>query len=76
MFSMDLTLNFHEWSRQNFFLQHQFIIKQTSDENKEKCQLGHYYMIQYQVFWTNVIRIVRQTVKRITKKILEVKDLT
>ena len=27
---------FHEWPRQNFSLQYQYNIKQTSDENKEK----------------------------------------
>ena len=31
---------FHEWPRQNFSSQYQYNIKQTSDENKEKYQLG------------------------------------
>ena len=38
-----LTLKPHEWPRQNFSWQHQYNIKQTSDENKEKDQLGDYY---------------------------------
>ena len=37
-------------------------IKQTSDENKEKCKLGDYQLIQYQILQTNIIRIVWQTV--------------
>ena len=32
--------NSHEWPRKNFSLQYQYNIKQTSDENKEKYQLG------------------------------------
>ena len=50
-------------------------IKQTSDENKEKCKLGDYQLIQYQILQTNIIRIVWQTVRRITNKILGVKGL-
>ena len=34
--------NSHKWPRQNFPLQYQYNIKQTSDENKEKLQLGDY----------------------------------
>ena len=30
------------WPRQNFSLQYQFDIRQKSDENKEKYQLGDY----------------------------------
>ena len=30
----------HWWPRQNFSLQYQYIVKQTSHENKEKYQLG------------------------------------
>ena len=30
-----LPFNSHEWPRQNFSLQYQYIIKQTSDENNE-----------------------------------------
>ena len=29
--------------------QGKYNIKQTSDENKEKYQLGDYYLIQYQI---------------------------
>ena len=42
--------NSHELPRQNFSLQYQNDIKQTSDENKEKYQLGDYKLIQYQIF--------------------------
>ena len=35
----------HEWSRQNFSLQYQYNTRQTSDENKEKYQLGDYWLI-------------------------------
>ena len=45
-------------------------VKQTSDENKEKYQLGRYEVIQYQVLRSNIIRIVWQTVRRITNEIL------
>ena len=34
-----LTLNSHEWPKQNFSLQYQYIIKQTNDENKEKVSI-------------------------------------
>ena len=37
-----LPFNSHEWPRQNFSLQYQHSIKQTSDENKEEYQLGDY----------------------------------
>ena len=64
------------WSRQNFSLQYQYNIKQTSDENKEKYQLGDYKLIQYQILQTNIRRTVWQTVRRITNEILGVKGLT
>ena len=49
-------------------------IKQTSDENKEKYQLGDYKLIQHQILWApcNIIRIVLETVRRITNKINEI----
>ena len=56
-------------------LQHPYNIKQTSDENKEQCRLEGYQMIQYQILWTILIRIVWQKVRRITHKILGVKGL-
>ena len=34
--SLGKPFNFHEWPRQNFSLQNQYNIYQTSDENKEK----------------------------------------
>ena len=57
--------NSHEWPRQNFSLQYQYNIKQTSDENKEKYQLGDYKLIQYQILQTNITRTVWPTVGRI-----------
>ena len=42
-----LTLNSHEWPRQNFSLQYQHNINQISDENKEKYQFGDNKLIQY-----------------------------
>ena len=39
----------HEGPRQNFSLQNQYSIKQTSDKNKEKYQLGDYKLNQYQI---------------------------
>ena len=39
----------HEGPRQNFSLQNQYNIKQTSDENKEKYQSGDYKLIQHQI---------------------------
>ena len=72
---MDLTFNYQEWQRQDFFLR--YIIKQTSDNNKEKYPLGdYYYLIQYKILQTNIIGIVQQIVRRITYEILRVKWLT
>ena len=50
-------------------------MKQTSDENKEKYQLGDYKLIQYQILQTNITRTVWQTVRRVTNEILGVKEL-
>ena len=52
-------------------LQYQYNMKQRGDENKDKFQLKDYQLIQYQILRTNIIRIVWQTVRRITNKILE-----
>ena len=38
-------------------------MKQTSDENVEKYQLGDFKLIQYQILQTNIRRTVWQTVK-------------
>ena len=35
-------VNSHEWPGQNFSLQYQYNIKQTSYESKEKYKLGDY----------------------------------
>ena len=53
-------------------IQYQYNIKQTSDENKEKYQLGE-YKFQYQILQTNITRTVWQIVRRITDEILGVK---
>ena len=50
-------------------------MKQTSDENKEKHQLGGYQLIQYQILQNKIIRIIRQTVRRITNEILGAREL-
>ena len=67
--------NSYEWSRLNFSLQYQYNMKQTSDENKEKYQLGDYKLIQYQILQTNITRTIWLTVRRITNEILGVKGL-
>ena len=67
--------NSHEWPWQNFSLQYRYKIKQTSDENKEKYQLGDNKLIQYQILQTNITRNVWEIVRRITDKILGVKRL-
>ena len=66
--------NSHEWPRQNFPLQYQYNISQRSDENREKYKLRE-KLIQYQILQTNIMRIVWQTVRRITDEILGVKGL-
>ena len=38
-------------------------IKPTNDENKEKYQLGDYWLTQYQILQTYIIGIVWQTVR-------------
>ena len=48
---------------------------QASDENKEKYQSWDYQWIQYQILQTNIMRIIWQTVKRITNEILGVSEL-
>ena len=57
VFKFVSTLNSRQWSRQNFSLQYQYDIRQTSDENKEKYQLGDYWLIQYQILKIHIIRI-------------------
>ena len=69
------SFNSHKWPRQNFFLQYQYNIKQTSDENIEKYQLGDYKLIQYQILQTDMTRTVWKTERRITNEILGFKGL-
>ena len=47
-----------------------------SDENKVEYQVGDYQLIQYQTLQIDIIRIVCQTVERITNEILRVYPLT
>ena len=50
-------------------------IKNISDENEEKCHLGDYWLIQYQILRANIIGIVWQTVRRIADEILGTKGI-
>ena len=66
--------NSHEWPSQNFSLQYQYNVKQTSDEKEEKYQLGDYKFIQTQILQTNkntlhITRTVWKTERRITNEI-------
>ena len=45
-----------EWPRQNFSPQYQYNIKQKSDKNKEKDQLGDYLLIEYHILQTNITK--------------------
>ena len=49
--------------------------QQTSDESKERYQLGDYQLIQYQILQNNTKIIIWQTVRRIASEILGVKGL-
>ena len=51
---------------------HQYNIKQTTDENIGKYQSVDYQLTQYQFLQTNILRIVQQTVRRITNEIFRV----
>ena len=53
-----LTLWLQWVTKTEFSLQYQYNIKQTSDENEEKYQLGDYKLIQHQILQTNIIRTV------------------
>ena len=55
--------------------QNQYNFKHTRNENKEQDQLGDYYLIQYQILWTNITRITWQVVRRIANEISGVKGL-
>ena len=46
---------------------------QTSNENKEKYQLGDYWLIQFHILQTIITLIVWQIVRRITHEISGVK---
>ena len=50
----------------NSSIQYHYDIKLTGDKNKEKYQLGDCRLIQHKILRTNIIRIIWQTVRRIT----------
>ena len=56
-----------------FLLTISISIKQTSDENKEEYKSRDNSLIQDKIMRTNIIRIVWQTVRRISSEILRVK---
>ena len=43
-----------------FSQQYQYNIKKTSDENKERYQLGDYKLIQYQILQTKTQELCRR----------------
>ena len=57
------------------YLHYQYNIKQATNKNKEKYQLGDKWLIQFQIRQPNVTWIVWQTIKGITNEILKVKGL-
>ena len=63
-------------SRQNFSLQYQHIINQTCCKNNENYLFGDNELIQYQILWTNIIRIVWVYSKENYKFGLGIKGLT
>ena len=63
-FTLVLILKPHRWPTRNF--QYHFNIKLTGDENIEKYQSRDCYLIQYQILWNNIVRIVRQTVRSLS----------
>ena len=66
----------HEWPRQNFSLPYQYNINQIGDENKEKYKTEDFLPGPVpQTLRTSIIRIVWQTVKRITYEILGIQGL-
>ena len=64
--------NSHKWPRQNFSLQYQDNTKLTRYKNKEKYQLGDYFLIQYQIL---LLIILWLPLWRITSEILGMKGL-
>ena len=64
-----------EWPRQNFSLLYLYNIMQTSDENKKNINYGITNWSKTQILQTYMMRIICQTVRRITKEILRVKEL-
>ena len=61
-------LNSHERQRHNFSLT--TLVQYQADKwlDKEKYQSEYYQLIQPQILQTNITRIVRETVRRITNK--------
>ena len=72
---LHVTTGFKPFTVQNFSLQYQYNIKQTSQMRKYQLGDHDFKLIQYQILQTNIARTVWQTVTRITNKILGVKGL-
>lgn len=51
----------------HFSLQHLNNIKQTSDDNEDKSQWADYWLIQFKILWSDIMRSVWQTARGITK---------
>ena len=49
--------NSHERPRQDFSLQYQHKIKQTSEDNQEETKSGDYNLIHYQILQIEIIII-------------------
>lgn len=52
--------------------QHQYNTWKKIDRNREKYQLWDCLVIQYEILWINIVRMVKQMVRRISNKILGV----
>ena len=63
-------------TRSEFLLTTTIILSNQVFRIKERYQLADYKLIQYQILQTYIIRIVWQTVRRITNEILEVRGVT
>ena len=71
-----LTLQLPLVTKTEFLLTTSTNNKQMSDENEEKYQLAKYALLVDPILRSNIIKIVWQTVRRITAEILGVKGLT
>ena len=76
IYCFSLTFWFPWMTRSEFLLTTTIILSNQVFRIKEKYQLADYKLIQYQILQTYIIRIVWQTVRRITNEILEVRGVT